>query len=116
MEMKQAIIVRKDLKMSAGKISAQVAHAAIEAYDKALAKDSAAVGEWKMQGMPKIVLKAASEKELLEIFEAAKKRVPAALIKDAGKTQIEPGSITCIALGPAQESEIDRHTKHLKLL
>ena len=113
---KQAIIIRADLKMGKGKIAAQCSHAAIEAYEKAMQKDGAVVLEWKGHGMPKIVLKVNSEKELLTLFEQAKRIVPAALIKDAGKTQVEPGTATCIALGPADEAEIDRFTKSLKLL
>ena len=45
-----------------------------------------------------------------------KKILPCALIKDAGRTQIEPGTITALGIGPALESDIDKYTKDLKLL
>ncbi len=115
-EYKQAIVVRKDLKLGAGKTCAQVAHASIEAMDKTLKKEPDWVLEWKDSGMAKVVLKVGSEKELLELFEQVKKLLPTALIHDAGRTQIESGTATCIGIGPAPESEIDRQTKHLKLL
>ena len=62
------------------------------------------------------MLKVGSEKELLELSERAKRTLPAALIKDAGRTQIEQGSVTCVGIGPAPENEIDKFTKDLKLL
>lgn len=116
MELKQAIIVRKDLGMGAGKIAAQASHAALEAYEKTLKQNPLWVEEWKGSGQAKIVLKVNSKKELLELFEKTKKQLPTALIKDAGRTQIEAGEPTCIAIGPAPESEINKFTKELKLL
>ena len=41
---------------------------------------------------------------------------PTALIKDAGMTQIKPGTVTCIAIGPAEEIDINILTKDMKLL
>lgn len=102
--------------MGKGKIGAQCSHASIGAMDKTLKKEPKLVEEWKENGMAKVVLKVSSEKELLELFETAKKLLPTALIHDAGRTQIEPGTPTCIGIGPARKSEIDRFTKHLKLL
>ena len=115
-ELKQVIVIRSDLGMGKGKLASQTAHASIEAMDKTLKKEPEWVGEWKESGMAKVVLKIGSEKELLELFEKVKKLIPTALIHDAGRTQIESGTPTCIGIGPAPESEIDRFTKHLKLL
>ena len=42
--------------------------------------------------------------------------VPWCVIEDAGRTQIAPGTVTCLALGPAPEEHIDRITGDLKLL
>jgi PTH2 family peptidyl-tRNA hydrolase len=113
MALKQAIVVRTDLKMGKGKASAQVAHASVAVLEKA---DQSIVRQWKEEGMKKVVLKISGKKELLELFEEAKKRLPTALIKDAGLTQIKPGEPTCIAIGPAKEEELDRITGELKLL
>jgi len=113
MALKQAIIVRTDLKMGKGKIAAQCSHASVEVLEKA---GEGTIQEWKEHGMKKIVLKVANKRELLELFQKAKESLPAALVKDAGLTQIRPGEPTCIAIGPAEESDLDKLTGHLKLL
>ena len=116
MDLKQVIIVRADLGMGKGKIAAQSAHAAVEALEKALKKNPEWVEEWKEQGQEKVVLKISGKKELLELFQQMKNLFPCALIKDAGRTQINPGEPTCIACGPAPEIELDKFTSKLKLL
>jgi len=116
MELKQVIVVRTDLKMGKGKIAAQCAHASLSALEKTRQENPAWAEEWMEQGQKKVVLKVSDKKELLELFEQIKKNLPAALIKDAGLTQIKNGDITCIGIGPAPEAEIDKFTSKLKLL
>ncbi|HIH08211.1 MAG: peptidyl-tRNA hydrolase Pth2 [Candidatus Diapherotrites archaeon] len=116
MEFKQLIICRTDLGMGRGKIASQSAHASISAMEKAARQNSAWVEEWKEQGMKKVVLKVSSKKELVEWFETLKKKFPAALIKDAGHTQVQSGEVTCIGIGPAPSNELDHYTRELKLL
>ena len=116
MDLKQVIVVRNDLKMGKGKIGAQCAHASLAAYEKTLKQSPRWVSEWAQTGVAKIVLKVNSKKELLELFESVKNIFPAALIHDAGRTQIEAGEPTCIGIGPAPENEINKFTKDLKLL
>ncbi|MEW6294703.1 MAG: peptidyl-tRNA hydrolase Pth2 [Candidatus Diapherotrites archaeon] len=115
-EFKQAIVVRTDLKMGKGKIASQCSHAAIDSFIKTQKKFPEWAEEWKEQGMQKVVLKVSSERELTELFEKAKKELPASLIRDAGRTQVKEGSITCIGIGPAPEEKIDKYTGKLKLL
>ena len=111
--MKQVIVIRKDLKLGAGKAAAQAAHASLSAYKKA-SKDVQVA--WESFGQPKIVLKCDSEEQLIDIFMQAKNQnMPTALITDAGKTQIAPGTKTAICIGPAEDEEIDPFTNNLKL-
>ena len=112
--MKQVIVIREDLKMGKGKIAAQASHASLLAFLKAgILKRK----KWLKEGMKKVVLKVSSEKEILELYKKAKqKKLPSALIKDAGLTQIPPGTITALGIGPAEEKKIDEITGKLKLL
>jgi len=117
MNCKQAIIVRSDLGMGRGKMAAQSAHASVHALLEAMRKAPEEAEEWLATGGTKITLKVNSEKELQEIFDAAKrKKLPCSLIHDAGKTQIPEGSATAVAIGPAKESDVDAITGKLKLL
>lgn len=113
---KQVIIVRKDLGMGAGKISAQVAHAAVEALEKTMQEKPEWAKEWKRTGQTKVVVKVNSQQELVEWKKELEKKFPVALIKDAGQTQIKPGTITALGIGPAPEKELDKYTQELKLL
>lgn len=115
--MKQAIVVRTDLKMGKGKVAAQVAHASLSAAEAAREKRPKWYEEWKDQGQAKIVLKVGSETELRELLKAAKSRgLPASLIEDRGLTQVEPGSVTCLGVGPGPDAAVDGVTGKLKLL
>jgi PTH2 family peptidyl-tRNA hydrolase len=113
---KQVIVTRSDLKLGKGKLAAHVAHASLEGYKKAKARDPELVIQWEEEGQKKIVVKVNDEKELLELYERAKGAIPCALIRDAGLTQIAPGTITCLVLGPWRDEGIDRFTKELRLL
>jgi PTH2 family peptidyl-tRNA hydrolase len=116
---KQAIVVRTDLKMGKGKIATQVAHASLGAYRTAKSKRryKNIVGFWEGVNEKKVVLKVGSLRRLKSLHDKAKRmRLPAVLIRDAGHTQVKPGTITCIGIGPAEEKRIDEITKDLKLL
>ena len=42
--------------------------------------------------------------------------IKVALIKDAGHTVVEPGTITCLGAGPDLEDKIDKITGKLKMV
>ena len=112
-ELKQVILVRTDIKMSKGKAAAQVAHAAVEAV---LKSERSLVQSWRNMGMKKVTLKVTSEKELYRYLQEAKDfGITTALIKDAGRTQIKAGTITCLAIGPDTDDNIDAITSELKI-
>jgi len=114
MKYKQVILVREDLKLPRGKTSSQVAHASV---DCVLKSDKKIVEAWKEQGGKKIVLKVADEKELFKLMSMLENEsIKVALIKDAGHTVVEPGTITCLGVGPDSEERIDRVTGKLKMV
>ncbi|MEM5790727.1 MAG: peptidyl-tRNA hydrolase, partial [Candidatus Aenigmatarchaeota archaeon] len=62
-------------------------------------------------------LKVENLKELREIYKKARsKKLPHALIRDAGLTQVKKGEVICLAIGPEEENKIDEITGKLKLL
>ena len=111
--MKQAIVARTDLGMGTGKLAAQVAHASLKAYEKA---GPDAQREWKSGGQKKVVLKGSGEKQLQQLAEDARREgLPYALIRDAGHTQLEPGTLTTLAVGPGSDNIVDKVTGELSL-
>ncbi len=114
MQYKQVILVRKDLKMSKGKMSAQCSHASTEAVLRSHKDD---ISKWRSQGMKKAVLKVEDKKELMKYkMRAEDAGLVVSLITDAGKTELEPGTVTCLAIGPDKDEKINKITGELKLL
>lgn len=117
MAYKQVIIARQDLKLPKGKLGAQTAHASVEAVLLGVKRSPEKVQKWRQEGMKKIILKVEDEKELLKYFQMAKDQgFLASLITDAGRTIVEPGTKTCIAIGPEEEGKVDSLTGELKMM
>jgi len=115
--MKQVVVVRSDLKMGKGKLAAQVAHASFSAAEEARKKKDDWFGTWQGEGQMKVVLKVQSEDGLRELFRKAKAaKLPTSLIEDRGLTQLEPGTVTCLGIGPGPDDAVDAITGKLKLL
>jgi PTH2 family peptidyl-tRNA hydrolase len=116
-EYKQVILLRSDLKMSKGKIAAQSGHAAFSAAEEARKKFPKWWKSWIETGQCKIALKVGSEQELLKLEKEAKTlNLPSKLIHDRGLTEIPPGTITCLGIGPAPTNLINKITGELPLL
>ena len=112
--MKQAMIVRTDLKMGKGKIAAQCCHGAIGAYKKS-PQDK--IRKWENEAYAKVVLKVKTKEELLELKKLADQNgISNYLVVDAGRTQIPTSSVTVLVLGPDEDEIIDEVTGDLKLL
>jgi PTH2 family peptidyl-tRNA hydrolase len=112
-DMKQAIVARTDIGMGQGKLAAQVAHASLSAYEDAGSKARKA---WKGEGQKKVVLKGSGEDELFALADRAEREgIPHAIVRDAGHTQLEPGTVTTLAVGPADDDIVDRVTGDLSL-
>ena len=114
MPYKQVILVREDLKLPKGKLAVQSSHASVDAT---LKSDKKNVELWKKEGGKKVVLKVKDEKELLKYKLLAEDLgLKTALIKDAGHTVLEPGTITCLGIGPDLEEKIDKVSGKLKMI
>jgi len=114
---KQVIVIRSDLRLGKGKLAGQVAHASVAGYRKVKEAYPEIADKWGTEGEKKIVVKIDGEKEFVNLFQRIKDAgLPVALIRDAGLTQIKPGTKTCFAIGPWYDDEINKFTKDLKLL
>lgn len=112
--MKQVILVNEALGLPRGKLAAQVAHAAVEAFLIAAPESQRT---WLSDGMPKVVLCGESESELFELEKRARDAgLPVALIRDAGHTVVPAGTVTCLGIGPAEDKRINRLTGDKALL
>jgi PTH2 family peptidyl-tRNA hydrolase len=113
--MKLAVVVRKDFGMSCGKIAGQVGHACVLAYRNG---ESNKIEDWMRDGVQKkIILKVPNEITLLKIQEAAMiNNVQVNVVHDLGLTQLEPNTLTCIAIGPDEDDKIDNVVGGLVLL
>jgi PTH2 family peptidyl-tRNA hydrolase len=131
-QMKQVVIVRKDLRMRAGKMAAQVAHASmmfittqfpwdIDESEKLTYPVHLTYKDrvWLAEGFTKIVAGVDSLDELLEIEYAAEKADIRRInrVVDKGLTEFRGRpTLTCICLGPDREELINTVTGHLRLL
>ena len=116
-EAKMVIVVRADLKMSKGKAAAQAAHAAVNCAFASKKKDSKTFDKWMDSGQRKVVLKVQDERQLFEIKAMADAAgLINSIITDAGRTEIAPGSVTCIGIGPSTDSVLDKITGGLSML
>jgi len=135
-DVKQVIVVRKDLKCRRGKMMAQVAHASLKVILDMMCKQGICTSkgevlyEWNLRlekGNPiemwlnglftKIVVSVNSEAEIMDLARKAHTaNLPYAVITDAGKTEFKEPTVTCIAIGPDKSERIDDLTRELPLL
>ncbi len=100
--------------MGKGKLAAQACHASLGSYQRA---DDRILREWDLEGGKKVVVQVKNQEELFEIYELVKAAgIPSFLVKDAGRTELPPSTITCLGIGPDKDEKIDKITQDLKLL
>ena len=115
MSFKMCVLVRDDLKMSKGKVLAQVSHAMVDATIMSYTKSNNFF-KWKADGEKIVILKVPNEKTLMFIMNIAqRKEVNCGFTVDAGLTEVLPGTKTVGFVGPDFEDKIDKLTGQLKL-
>lgn len=116
MDYKLVIVVRTDLGISKGKMAAQVAHAAVSCALKAKKSDSSNFNKWFNDGQKKVVVKGQNESILRELQQHARDvGLTSSLVTDAGLTEVPPNTVTCLGIGPASESDVDKVTGNCTL-
>ena len=120
------LIINSDLKMGKGKIAAQIGHAVEELIEGLVKNPTQNYIDWKNGTRKKIVVKA-SEIEIenllkcigLEESSDKNKEIQEEYfiaIKDAGCTQVKPGSVTVIGFKPMLNKDVPIQLKTFKLL
>ena len=113
---KMVLVVRTDVGMAKGKAAAQCAHAAVMCYKKALREAPEMLGRWEAQGVTKVCVKVDSEESMLALAgEAREAGLVYGVVRDAGRTQVEAGTMTVLGIGPAPVDVVHQITGHLKL-
>lgn len=126
-DVKQVIVVRKDLNMRKGKVAAQVAHASMkflvdndeaERGDELVVKLSPDEAAWLSGSFAKIVVGVDSEDQLRDLmFKAELAGVECHPIIDSGRTEFhDVPTLTCAAFGPCDADDLDKITGDLKLI
>ena len=117
MDHKMVIGVRMDLKLSKGKIAVQAAHAAVICALKSRKHQKISFNNWYKEGQKKVVVKVKDLGELQRLREdALQMGFIAELVRDAGLTEVPPGTITCVGIGPAKNEDIDKVTRSFTLM
>jgi PTH2 family peptidyl-tRNA hydrolase len=114
---KQVVVVRTDVKMSKGKLAVQASHASVSALEETRKSHRDWVRSWLDEGQKKVVAKVKDLESLKKLEKLADEvGIPNALIEDRGLTELPPGTITALGIGPAPNELIDRVTRDLPLL
>jgi PTH2 family peptidyl-tRNA hydrolase len=116
-EYKMVIVTRKDLKLSVGKLAAQVAHAAVACALDTKKNNSKWFNKWTNEGGKKAVVKTECEDDFFALEKKAKElKLATYIVSDAGHTEIPAGTNTVLGIGPAPTNIIDQVTGDLSLL
>lgn len=110
-------MVRVDLGMGRGKIAVECCHASVSAAEEARTRFSDWWMRWLKDGQRKIALKMRGLPDLLELEKRSRDLgLPSYLVRDSGLTQVYPGTVTCLGIGPAPSDSVDNLTGNLTLL
>jgi peptidyl-tRNA hydrolase, PTH2 family len=114
---KVVLVIRGELRLTAGKSAVQAAHAAVMLALAAQSKSAGAFAEWLREGQKKIALVVPTLAAMEQLDRVARsKGIPTAWVEDAGLTEVPPGTKTCLGLGPAPAPALDAITGSLPLL
>lgn len=108
------IFMRTDLNMSRGKIAVQAGHAVALTMFRT---EVEVIEGWMLNNQIKIVLSVDTLLELGAIAGRAEANgVPWTYVQDAGSTEVDPGTTTCLAVGIESRRRLLKLTEGWKAL
>jgi len=118
-ELVMYFVVRCDLEsLSYSKAMGQIGHATLMSFHELYQRDiDLALDYMSSPGQPKIILKGKN----LAVLEKTKAKadelgIPNFLVRDEGRTVLEPGTATILGVGPVYKSKAADVVKRLQLL
>jgi PTH2 family peptidyl-tRNA hydrolase len=115
-EIKVVVVVRTDLKMSAGKIAAQSIHAALGLLRNLGPNRDSVVAAWLANREKTVCLSCDGLDRMVNLQSQARALgLNTHIVCDAGRTEVAAGSCTVLAIGPDTAERIDAVTGSLKL-
>ena len=106
-----------DLGMSTGKLVVQGAHAAVKSSELSKKEKHKTWTRWRDEGAKKVALQAESLEELENLRKKAVQfDIVNTVIQDAGHTEVPPGTVTALGLGPDLSETLDKVTGVLSLI
>tara|TARA_B100000900_G_scaffold112983_1_gene94511 strand:+ start:9256 stop:9624 length:369 start_codon:yes stop_codon:yes gene_type:complete len=109
------LVARKDLNLSSGKLAVQCAHAATSCTLIAVKTEKRLFERWKNNGARKICLQVDDLQSLQMIAgQAQASNLITHIVKDSGHTEVPPGTITVVGIGPGPRRSIDVIVQDLK--
>lgn len=115
-ECKVVLLVLASLGMSAGKIAAQCAHAAVGIYKKLFNQRIPWLESWEDGGEKTVVLTVPSSREMEKLWLSADScGLVTYKVHDAGKTEVVANSLTVVAVG-GRSQQVDKVTGCLRTL
>jgi len=113
---KLVIVFRKDLKLTRGKLAVQAGHASVTCSMKSKKKGKY-FNEWYREGQKKVAVGCDDLAHLKKLQRKARSLgLVAETVSDAGLTEVQPGTITCLGVGPGPANIVDKVTGDLSLM
>ncbi len=118
-ELRMYILINNSVKMSTGKVVAQAGHGVSEMTEILIQRQPQKWKLYKSHNQPKISLKCPEVvlKSLLDQYgnSRANNDIFCVSVIDAGRTQIEPGTLTAIVFSPMSKACAPKEFDNLKL-
>lgn len=111
------LVIRKDLKMNAGKVAAQAGHAVQLTLEQAEKRDDNLwLHSWRKRSYTKIALAVQSLEELQDLHQKLTDALlTSVMVVDEGRTQVQQNSITVLGIQPLPKSIGATFVGHLPL-